>query len=555
MAVCKPKHTRALPENVIIHTERDTGRKYIEVNTGKSRKVKAYLTADGKKYLHEQNKWAGFYNNYYGKRCRISLCTDKTASELVLGELRKNMQLLRAGRSIPPVDEIAPLIRKPIVEALEASGQAKKAQRLSKQSIVDVHLEDYITHLESKGTKLKHRKEVKRCIKTIVEECGFDTPADITLHPVEEFVIKSKKAGASDRTVNVYTDHLRYFVYWAIGRGILEDNPLAGLKRRDEKTNRVREARPLTPQEIGLLLDVAYRRPLECRQGQKLSVNTINKLQRLGVERRLIYSLMLYTGLRVDEVRGLTWADVIFEVENPYLMVRAKMAKNSKSTTLPLHNWLVSLLKDWKSKNPKAMPADNIVKVPSTMLHVLNRDLKWAGIEKTIDGKTVHLHACRHSFVTMLARKGIQPHVVKRLARHSKTDMTMSVYTHVVHGDENFAIEALPIPQAKAEVAEIIATGTDNDKGGVQKGAHNMQNSVQKGAHTGVFTTDELSTIGNGQPNPHQIVLNHNPLKASVLGNKKTLLSAIDNKVLAMGGTGLEPVTSCVSSRRSSQLS
>ena len=88
----------------------------------------------------------------------------------------------------------------------------------------------------------------------------------------------------------------------------------------------------------------------------------------------------------------------------------------------------------------------------------------------------------------------------------------MSVYTHVVYGDENFAIEALPIPQAKAETAEIVAAGTDNDKGG-----------VQKGAQTAVFTRDKLSIVGNGQQNPHQIALNHNPFKTSLLGNKKKL--------------------------------
>jgi integrase len=555
MTVYRPTHARTLPDNVVIQTERQTGRKCIEINTDRGRKAKAYLTADGKKYLQEQKKWAGSYKDHCGKRRRISLCTDKTASELALGELRKNMELLMAGRSLPPVDRIAHLIREPIIAALEATGQAKKAQRLSKQSIIDVHLEDYITHLESKGTKAQHRKEVKRCIKTIVEDCGFRTPADIALRSVEQFVIKKKNADSSDRTVNVYTDTLRYFVRWAIERGILEENPLVGLKRRDEKTNRVREARPLTPDEIEMLLEVAYKRPLECRQGQKLSVNTINKLRRLGEERRLIYSIMLYTGLRLDETRLLTWADVVFEVENPYLTVRAKVAKNSKSTTLPLHEWLVSLLKDWKAKNPQAIPTDRIAKVPSTLLKVLNRDLEWAGIEKTIDGKTVHLHACRHSFVTMLARKGIQPHIVKRLARHSKTDMTMSVYTHIIYGDENLAIGALPIPQAKAEITEILATGTDNSQGGVQNGVHSVRKGVHNGVHTTGLTKDKTSPIGNSQQHPHQIVLNHKSLKTSALSNKKTSLSPIDNKVLKMGGIGLEPTTSCVSSRRSNQLS
>ncbi len=35
MAVYKPTHARTLPENVVIHTERQTGRKYIQVKTGK----------------------------------------------------------------------------------------------------------------------------------------------------------------------------------------------------------------------------------------------------------------------------------------------------------------------------------------------------------------------------------------------------------------------------------------------------------------------------------------------------------------------------------------
>ncbi len=77
----------------------------------------------------------------------------------------------------------------------------------------------------------------------------------------------------------------------------------------------------------------------------------------------------------------------------------------------------------------------------------------------------------------------------------------------VIYGDENIAIDALPIPLA----------------------------AVSK--------------------NPHHVVLRHNHLKTKMLDNKKTSLHAIDNKVVKLGGTGLEPVASCVSSRRSNQLS
>ncbi len=559
MAVFKPKHTRPLPEDAPIHTERKSGkkRKYIEATSKRGKKSKAYVTADGKSYLCEQKKWAGFYRDYHGIRRKISLCTDKTASELALGELHRLMELLGAGRSIPPIDEIAPIIRKPVVNALEESGQGNKTQRLSKLSILGVHLEDYMAHLESKGTTHKHRKEVKRCIKTLVEGCVFRTMADIALGRVEEFVIRKKGEGVSDRTTNVYTDRLRYFVLWAIERRIIEENPLTGLKRRDEKTNRVREARPLSPDEIEALLESAYNRPLEDRAGQKLSDRTIRKLRQTGQQRRLIYSLMLYTGLRVNEVRSLKWSDVEIGTEKPFLSVRAKITKNSKSTTLPLHTWLVSLLKEWKGQNSEVEASDSIVKVPTSMLRVFDRDCKAAGINKEVDGKVVHLHACRHSFITMLARQGAQPHITRKLARHSKMDMTMGVYTHIVHGDDSIAIEALPIPQQRE--VETRATGTDDrvatSKAHVRNHVHGGPNHVRNHVQSAGLTRDQKCTFGNKGHERAKSSKDSKPLNERDLGNKKAPLSLIVSEGEAVGGTGLEPVASCVSSRRSSQLS
>ena len=60
----------------------------------------------------------------------------------------------------------------------------------------------------------------------------------------------------------------------------------------------------------------------------------------------------------------------------------------------------------------------------------------------------------------MLAHKGVAPHIVKKLARHAKMEMTMCVYTHVFHGMENLAVESLPTPQLG--IAQEQATGTDD---------------------------------------------------------------------------------------------
>lgn len=80
---------------------------------------------------------------------------------------------------------------------------------------------------------------------------------------------------------------------------LLASDPFVDFVRLDEKTNRVREARSLTPDEVDKLLDAAYKRPLHKRREvgyRKITTKTIKKLMLLGEERRLAYALMLYTG-------------------------------------------------------------------------------------------------------------------------------------------------------------------------------------------------------------------------------------------------------------------
>ena len=48
-----------------------------------------------------------------------------------------------------------------------------------------------------------------------------------------------------------------------------------------------------------------------------------------------------------------------------------------------------------------------------------------------------------------LASQGVFPHILKKLARHSDIQTTMSYYTHVLHGDDVQAIDSLYRPQGK----------------------------------------------------------------------------------------------------------
>jgi integrase len=198
------------------------------------------------------------------------------------------------------------------------------------------------------------------------------------------------------RTRSQAPTRVRSFCSWAIRNKLLNSDPFVDFVRLDEQTNRVRKARSLTPDEVDKLLDATYKRPLQKRKDagyNRIKTNTVKNLMLLGEERRLAYALMLYTGLRVNETHQLIWADV--NLKEQFVRVRPTTTKNSKSATLPLHSYVIELLKEWKDKHPDSKQNDRILRIPasnSSFLKVLNRDLEFAGIEKTDDvGRVIHL--------------------------------------------------------------------------------------------------------------------------------------------------------------------
>jgi len=105
-------------------------------------------------------------------------------------------------------------------------------------------------------------------------------------------------------------------------------------------------------------------------------------------------------------------------------------------------------------------------------------------------------------------------------------DLTMGVYTHILHGDDSMAIEALPLPQRH----EVIATGTDGSFASPKDG---VRNHVQ----TAVFTRDRKYTSGNKGQERANSCDDCKSLNSGALGNKKAPLSSIVSEAKSMGGT------------------
>ena len=89
--------------------------------------------------------------------------------------------------------------------------------------------------------------------------------------------------------------------------------------------------------------------------------------------------------------------------------------------------------------------AYNLFNVGRNFLRTFDLDLAAAGIVKRdAQGRTVDVHSMRHTFATLLAKRGVSPGVAQKLMRHSDIRLTMNTYTHLDLADTAGAVAALP---------------------------------------------------------------------------------------------------------------
>jgi integrase len=140
-------------------------------------------------------------------------------------------------------------------------------------------------------------------------------------------------------------------------------------------------------------------------------------------ERRLIYETALLTGLRANELRNLTVADVNFDLCQLHL--KAEWTKNRQAGTQPLPKSLLPKLKkqvEGKDEN------DLLFNMPTHTGRAFSKDREKAGVRKETPDGTADFHALRVTFVTNLIENGASAKEAQTLARHSTPDITMNTY-------------------------------------------------------------------------------------------------------------------------------
>jgi integrase len=203
------------------------------------------------------------------------------------------------------------------------------------------------------------------------------------------------------RTINYEVAVLRTFFYFLIReRNLPITNPCANFKELKDPRAKAKRRPPTYKQEE---LDQIFEK---CDEGE-----------------RAIFSTLLLTGLREEELCYLTWADVeLRDLDNSGIRVSGEgkqgfSPKDYEERLIPISRELAEVL----AKLPRGKAWVFSTKAGNRHTHLLRR-LKEIADAAKVTGAT--LHKFRHTYATRLLEGGCDIVTVQRLMGHSDLDTT-----------------------------------------------------------------------------------------------------------------------------------
>lgn len=380
--------------------------------------------ATGKRVLRRTAKWYIEFRDEKGQRRRVPGFTDKIATQRKAAEIEHGVVLLLRGEKPQP----------------SAPTQTKTVEEL---------LPQFAAFLRAKGDTERHitivTAEINKLVTGIYQNLQVPL-SSMTRTSVEQWLAQQRntgKFGAS--TTNHYTRAGKSFTRWAMHEGLLQADPLAGLRLIHEGSDRKRTRRALSTDELSRLI-AAARKSTHVRQTYEPA--SMNRGAINGVDRAMLYQLAAFTGLRRSELLTLTPQSFRLDDKPSTVTIESRHAKNRKSATLPIPDWLATELRTWLAG--RRGPLWSAAKWIRTA-EMLRVDLQTAKIPyRDSRGRVVDFHSLRMTFITGLALAGVPLVVAQKAARHSSPILTANVYSSIDLSELAKAVDKLGQPQVES---------------------------------------------------------------------------------------------------------
>jgi len=345
----------------------------------------------------------------------------------------------------------------------------------------------------------------------LVAHFGADRPLDtITPGDADESQVFLKGKGLSEATIRRRCGAAKQFFKAAVRKGLLPSNSFADLKA----ANLANPARAFYVDG-----DTARKVVAACPDAQW----------------RLIFTLCRFGGLRCpSEVLGLTWGDIHW-AENQFTVRSPKTAHHvgHESRQVPIVPELLPFLREgFEAAEPGAEYVITRYRRSNAKLSTQLRRILWGA---SIDPWPRLFQNLRASFATDLAAR-YPGHLCERWLGHTP-QIAAKHYWQVTDRDFATASAAPLLASAPGVTSEATRAGEQATRAGEQ--------ATRKAAQSGAADPCPDLPRAPGQDGKPAIVAS----------GQRVAVGGMDECRGMVGDTGLEPVTSCVSSRRSSHLS
>lgn len=284
------------------------------------------------------------------------------------------------------------------------------------ESVITLCLKHARTEGRAQKTLQKYEDVYRRALQ-LASELRRKDILGIDLQFVDEFRHRRVETGKALKTIYNEAMIIRGLVNFAMSRGMITKDPLAGLK--------IKEPRP---------------RPQPCWSPAEVE----QILESCTDRQRPVLTILADTGKRIGELIWLTWDDVDFE--RNVLHIRPKdnwRPKSGDQRAVPMTPRVFELLKKLPRNHRWVLTAPPSTKYPQGG-HQISERRQLAALKRVLRklGISGHLHTFRHSFISRALMAGVPEAVVRSWVGHVDRDI-LKLYTHIAAADSQSAMQRL----------------------------------------------------------------------------------------------------------------
>lgn len=291
------------------------------------------------------------------------------------------------------------------------NGKAGLRKRKGEKVTLLGYMEERSTYYAKRGSR-HYAQTVRNCAKY----CEMFRGKDVRLSQVSKdyllkFIEFLNSTDLGDGTIYTYFTCLLIVLNSAVREDLIAENPSKFITPSQKPKMKESTRAFLTLEEVKALMD--------------------SPCQDETTKKAFLFSC--FTGLRVSDIRSLTW-DKVIDMGDGRLQVQKEQQKTKRMVYIPLSpnavRWLPA-----KTRSEYVFPD---IPVSPTLDRIVDKWAKAAGIRKHVT-----FHVSRHTYATLLLTFGADIYTVSQLMGH-KDVKTTQIYAKIIDENKRKTVELIP---------------------------------------------------------------------------------------------------------------